>query len=72
LSAIDAKTATLTVNEGFTFIGSQAFSSTDASGQLHFDALTHTLSGSTDADSQAEFSIQLTGISSLSASDFIL
>ncbi|NTW70192.1 MAG: hypothetical protein HGB23_10160 [Chlorobiaceae bacterium] len=41
-------------------------------GQLKFDAATHILFGNTDSDAEAEFSIQLVGVSSISASDIIL
>lgn len=70
LSAIDANTA-LAGNQAFSFIGTAAFS-TNATGQLRFDALNHLVYGSNDADTAAEFSILLTGVTSLTASDFIL
>lgn len=58
---------------GFTnFVGAQTFSTTNATGQLRFDAKTHILFGSTNADNQPEFSILLSGIKSLVAEDFIL
>jgi Ca2+-binding RTX toxin-like protein len=74
LSTIDANDATVLAvsNEAFTFIGSSAFSSTDATGQVHYDAATGLLSGSTDADTAAEFTIQLTGTPTLTAADLIL
>ncbi len=56
----------------FSFIGAKSFSKTDATGELRFDAATHILYGSTDADNKAEFSIQLNGVKSLVANDFIL
>lgn len=62
--------ATANANK-LSFIGSAAFSKTDAAGQLRFDPLTHTLYGSIDADNKAEFSVQLNGVKSLSADDFI-
>lgn len=52
-----------------TFIGSQAFSSTDASGQLRFE--NGVLYGSTNADASAEFEVQLTGVKTLQAADFV-
>jgi|GEM_PF-2183907 len=55
----------------FAYIGAKAFSKTDATGQLRFDNTTHVLYGSTDADNKAEFSIQLNGVKSLVADDFI-
>ncbi len=60
------------VMHDFTFIGAQAFSKTDATGQLRFDATTHILYGSTNADNKPEFSIQLNGVKSLAADDFVL
>jgi trimeric autotransporter adhesin len=71
LSALDADTSTLS-KEAFNFIGNQAFSNINATGQLRFDAVSHVLLGSVDADSEAEFSIQLTGINQLSLSNFVL
>ncbi|MEI6746209.1 MAG: FG-GAP-like repeat-containing protein [Methylococcaceae bacterium] len=71
LSAIDAN-AKLAKDQAFTFIGNAAFSKTDASGQLRFDVTSHTIYGSTNTDSKPEFSIQLNGVSSLVAGDFIL
>ncbi|MEI7840149.1 MAG: flagellar basal body FlgE domain-containing protein [Methylococcaceae bacterium] len=56
----------------FSFIGAKAFSKTDATGELRFDAATHILYGSTDADNKAEFSIQLNGVKILVADDFVL
>jgi hypothetical protein len=60
------------VMHDFSFIGSKTFSKTDATGELRFDAKTHILYGSTDADNKAEFSIQLNGVKSLVADDFVL
>ncbi|MDD2885727.1 MAG: VWA domain-containing protein [Dechloromonas sp.] len=70
LSTIDANTATTSVNEAFSaiFIGSTA--SFTAAGQLKFTS--GVLYGNTDADATAEFAIQLTGVTTLSASDLIL
>jgi Ca2+-binding RTX toxin-like protein len=59
------------VMHDFSFIGSKTFSKTDATGELRFDTKTHILYGSTDADNKAEFSIQLNGVKSLVADDFI-
>jgi Ca2+-binding RTX toxin-like protein len=68
LSALDANTAT-TLDDAFTgFIGSGA--KFTAPGQLML--ANSTLYGNTDADSAAEFTIQLTGITVLTISDFIL
>jgi Ca2+-binding RTX toxin-like protein len=71
LSAIDANEK-ITGDQTFTFIGNAAFSKTDATGQLRFDATSHILYGSTNADSNPEFSIKLNGVSSLVAADFVL
>ena len=53
----------------FSFIGNQAFT---AGWQLRFDSTSHILYGSTNADNKPEFSIQLNGVSSLVAGDFVL
>ena len=71
LSFIDINAAALN-KKAFSFIGSEEFSKTDASGQLRFDVTSHILYGSSNADNKAEFSIQLNGVSSLVISDFIL
>jgi Ca2+-binding RTX toxin-like protein len=71
LSGIDANIK-LAGNQVFIFIGSTAFSKVDATGQLRFDTVTHTLYGSTNTDIKPEFSIQLNGVSSLVATDFVL
>lgn len=67
LSTLDANIATSS-NEAFTFIGTNAFSS-NASGQLRFS--NGILYGSVDADTSAEFEIQLVGVSSFSSSALI-
>ena len=76
LRDIDANTLTTGSNEAFTFIGKAAFSSTNATGQLRFSYSAAgnfvVVSGSTDADVETEFSVQLNGISTLSAADFLL
>ena len=56
----------------FTFIGTVSTFTGDATGQLRFDAATHTLYGSTNADTAAEFAIVLTGVSSLASTDLVL
>jgi len=71
LSAIDAN-STLADNQAFTFIGSAAFSKTDATGQLRFDAVSHILYGNTNADNKPELSIKLSGVTDLVAADFVL
>lgn len=69
LRGIDANGATGT-NDAFAYIGTAAFSSSDATGQLRLSG--GVLYGSTDADDAPEFSIALTGISSLSSGDILL
>jgi Ca2+-binding RTX toxin-like protein len=44
----------------------------DATGQLVFDAKTQMIYGSTNADTDPEFIIQVSGVTSLKAADFIL
>lgn len=68
LAGIDAD-ALVAGNQAFTFIGTAAFS---AGGQLRYDATTHILSGSTDADTQAEIQITLTGVAGLVVGDMAL
>jgi hypothetical protein len=70
LSAIDSN-ANVAGNQAFSLV-EKAFSTTDATGQLYFDAKTHILYGSTDADSAPEFAITLSGVSTLVAVDFVL
>jgi Ca2+-binding RTX toxin-like protein len=70
LSNIDANEAS-EGDQAFTFINNMAFSA-DATGQLRFDAMTHILYGSTNADSNAEFSILLSGVKTLTIGDFVL
>jgi Ca2+-binding RTX toxin-like protein len=70
LSTIDANAST-GANDSFTFIGPAAFGE-DATGQLRFDAANHLVLGSTDADSDAEFSILLTGVNSMTGANFVL
>jgi Ca2+-binding RTX toxin-like protein len=70
LQAIDANTSAFG-DQAFVFIGTSAFGP-NATGQLRFDAGTHILYGSTDADADAEFSIELAGVTSLTATDFVL
>jgi Ca2+-binding RTX toxin-like protein len=67
LSTLDANLLTA-ANDAFSFIGSSAFSS-NATGQVRFaDGI---LYGSTDADTAAEFEIQLLGVSNLQTADLI-
>ncbi|MND73706.1 Bifunctional hemolysin/adenylate cyclase precursor [compost metagenome] len=68
LSALDANTGTL-ANDAFSaVIGST--SAFTAAGQLKFNG--GVLYGNTDADTAAEFAIQLTGVTALSTADFIV
>jgi Ca2+-binding RTX toxin-like protein len=75
LASMDA-IGTRTGNQAFTFLGTDAFSSTDAAGQLRYehDGATgrSVLYGSTDADAAPEFAIELIGVGVLSATDIFL
>lgn len=66
-TGIDGNSATET-KESFSFIGSQAFDSTNAAGQLRFE--NGILYGSVNADANPEFEIQLVGVTQLHQSDF--
>ncbi|MOA35491.1 hypothetical protein D3C78_1569440 [compost metagenome] len=67
LTGLDANPLTATV-DAFTFIGSSAFDSSNATGQLRFvDGI---LSGSTNADATPEFEFEVVGVKELHASDF--
>ncbi|PNB71284.1 hypothetical protein C1X64_25740 [Pseudomonas sp. GW456-E7] len=68
LSTLDANTAT-TANDAFNAIIGSTTAFT-AAGQLK--VANGVLYGNTDADNTAEFAIQITGVTSLSTSDFIL
>ena len=59
-------------DQAFTFIGSAAFSSTDATAQLMFDPATHMLYGSIDANASPEIAILLTGVTTLAPTDLVL
>jgi len=67
LATIDAKT-TVGGDQAFSFIGSAAFS--NVAGQLRF--ANGVLSGDTNGNGTADFEIQITGLSSMQASDFVL
>lgn len=69
LSALDANSTTQGTNEAFSFIGSTTFG-TNATGQLRFS--NGVLYGSVDADSTAEFEIQLIGVASLNSASLIV
>ena len=70
LSTIDADTI-LANNQAFNFIGNDAAFS-NAAGELRFDSASHSVFGDVDGDSVADFQIELTGVNSLQATDFIL
>jgi Ca2+-binding RTX toxin-like protein len=70
LSAIDANVQ-LAGDQAFTFIGTNAFSE-DATGQLRYDLGTYRIMASTDADLDAELVIEMVGITSMAASNFVL
>ncbi len=77
LRLIDANTA-LAGNQAFSFVGSAPF--TGARGQLHYQKFNPPgaagdatiVSGDVNGDKIADFSIQLKGLITLSAGDFIL
>ncbi|MCX7256972.1 MAG: DUF4347 domain-containing protein [Polaromonas sp.] len=71
LLGVDANPA-LAGDQAFSFLGALTAFTGDATGKLRFDATAHILYGSTDADTAAEFAIVLTGVSGLSAADFLL
>jgi hypothetical protein len=73
LKAIDAKTGT-TANDTFTFLGSTAPTEANANGVVWFSTQNgnSVLYGSTNLDAAPEFQIQLTGVSSILASDLVL
>jgi Ca2+-binding RTX toxin-like protein len=76
LSPLDANAGTAGVNEAFAFIGSAAFSTVDATGQVRgtYDALLGgvVMYASDDADISAEFVLFLRGATSLQAGDLLL
>jgi Ca2+-binding RTX toxin-like protein len=78
LHDIDAKSKTTLVNDDFKFIGTKAFH--HKAGELHYfkQNLAGTahdktiIEGDTNGDGKADFQIQLTGLHTLAAGDFIL
>lgn len=73
LSAIDANSKTSGNNAFSSLTVGNAFSGAFAKqGSLYFDKVNHILYGNDDADSAADFSIQLTGVDTLVLGDFIL
>jgi Ca2+-binding RTX toxin-like protein len=73
LSAIDADTV-MTGNNAFASLTvGGAFSGSFANpGELYFDKINHILCGNNDSDATADLSILLSGVTTLSTSDFIL
>jgi Ca2+-binding RTX toxin-like protein len=73
LSTIDADT-TKSGNQAFSSpVNGIKFSGTfSKAGQLFFDTTSHTLYGNVNQDGAADFAIQLNGVNSLVASDFML
>lgn len=73
LSSLDANTATAT-NDAFTrlVVGGTFSGSFSTTASLYFDNINHLLYGNNDADNAADFGIALTGVSTLSVSDFVL
>lgn len=68
LSGIDAISSTSAVNDVFSYIGTGAF--TNVAGQVRFNA--GIVYGDVNGDSVSDFEIQLTGVTVLAVSDFIL
>ncbi|HEX8594626.1 MAG TPA: glycosyl hydrolase family 28-related protein [Pseudomonas sp.] len=66
-SAIDARPQT-EADDTFAFIGNAAFSATNVGGLRFADGV---LYGNIDTDSEADFTIQLTGVQTLQAADII-
>jgi serralysin len=70
LSTIDAN-FNLADNQAFNFIGNDvAFN--NVAGELRFDSANNSVSGDINGDGIADFRIELTGITSMNASDFVL
>jgi len=71
LSAIDAN-AVVANDQAFTLLAAGATAFT-AAGQLRYNATTNTLDGNTDANfATVEFSVVLTGVAAVVATDFVL
>lgn len=74
VASIDANTS-VAGNQAFTFSKGADFSgSFSGTGKLFYETDTHILWGNNDADAQADFSIKVSfsGVSTLTASDFVL
>jgi Ca2+-binding RTX toxin-like protein len=67
LSAIDANSNTA-INDPFTFVSAY----TGTVGEIAYDALTFSITADTNGDGQVDFFIGMWGVSTMSASDFIL
>ncbi len=71
LSTIDADSLSTLSNQAFNFIGNDvAFN--NIAGQLMFVSASNSIFGDVNGDAIADFQIQLTGITGLASSDFIL
>ncbi|WP_298933580.1 hypothetical protein [uncultured Ramlibacter sp.] len=66
LHTIDANDS-VAGNQAFAYIGTAVFVEGSAAGKLRFDAAAHMLYGSTNADANAEFAIELVGVNTLAA-----
>jgi hypothetical protein len=71
LAAIDAD-ASMADDQGFTFIGSGAFSNTAGKLQARFAGANTLVSGDTDGDGAADFQVLLAGHVAWQATDFLL
>ncbi|POZ49634.1 beta strand repeat-containing protein [Methylovulum psychrotolerans] len=73
VSSIDANTA-LAGNSAFSVlrVGGAFLGTFTQVGELYFDQLAHILYGNNDADSSADFSMQITGVSSLVVADVVM
>jgi Ca2+-binding RTX toxin-like protein len=73
LSAIDADTVVAGNNAFTSLTVGNAFSGSFANrSDLYFDKTAHILYGNNDADATADFSILLSGVTTLSKTDFVL
>lgn len=68
VAALDANTSAAG-NQAFSFIGTAAFS---AAGQLRFDSAKQIVSGDINGDHVADFEVALSGVTTLTAADFVL
>ena len=72
LSLVDAKTATATTDDAFTFIGTAAFS--NVAGQLRYQQTSGNtyVMGDQDGNGTADFWIRIDGLQTMVATDFVL